>query len=168
MAQLNAQDLIETLGLEPHVEGGYFKKTFQANHRERIASPYGPRFQMTSIFYLLTRESPVGHWHRNRSDIVHYFHLGDAIEYHLIYPEGRLESLKLGSNILAAERLQFTALGQVWKCSHTLGGSHGFSLISEAVAPGWDAADMNLGTRENLLDPYPQHREIIEAFLSTQ
>ena len=44
------QTIIESLGLEAHVEGGYFKRTFQADHRQRIATAEGERFIMTSIF----------------------------------------------------------------------------------------------------------------------
>ncbi|MCT6778171.1 cupin domain-containing protein, partial [Streptomyces sp. CS7] len=32
--------------------------------------------RLTSIHYLLTRGSPVGHWHLNESDILHFHHHG--------------------------------------------------------------------------------------------
>ncbi|WP_324290231.1 cupin domain-containing protein [Streptomyces antarcticus] len=38
---------------------------------------------MTSIHYLLTHWSPVGHWHLNRSDILHFHHHGEPVTYHL-------------------------------------------------------------------------------------
>ena len=37
----------------------------------------GTSLQQTRV-YLLNSESPVGHFHRNKSDIVHFFHMGDA------------------------------------------------------------------------------------------
>ena len=40
-ATMDAEALIEALQLEPHVEGGYFRRTFQADHRERIETPAG-------------------------------------------------------------------------------------------------------------------------------
>ena len=36
--------VIEQLGLEEHVEGGYFRRTFQADHREKIDLGDGARF----------------------------------------------------------------------------------------------------------------------------
>lgn len=49
-----AQDVIKALDLEPHVEGGYFRRTYQADHREMLETTGGPRYLMTSIYYLLT------------------------------------------------------------------------------------------------------------------
>lgn len=154
--------LIERLGLEPHVEGGYFRRTFQADHRECVDQGDGPRFTMTSIYYMLTRESPVGRWHLNRSDIVHYFHLGSPVSYYLIDAEGRLETVELGPDLEAGQQLQLSVRGGMWKASHLQAGDYG--LISEAVAPGFDDQDMQLGEEASLLRAFPQHHELIRAF----
>ncbi|AQA20107.1 cupin [Halioglobus japonicus] len=154
--------VIAQLGLQGHVEGGYFKRTFQADHRPRIDAGIGPRFTMTSIYYLLTAESPVGHWHLNRSDIVHYYHLGAPLHYYMIHPDGRLETAVLGPDLAAGQQLQLTVRGGVWKASHLPGGDYG--LISEAVAPGFEYEDMTLGERAALLEVFPQHAELIQAY----
>ena len=154
--------VIEQLGLEGHVEGGYFRRTFQADHRDKIDLGDGPRFTMTSIFYLLTADSPVGQWHQNRSDIVHYFHLGSPLHYYLIHPDGRLETAVLGPDLVAGQRLQLTVPGGVWKASHLPAGDYG--LISEAVSPGFEYEDMQLGDRSTLLQAFPQHAELIRAY----
>nr|WP_324606917.1 cupin domain-containing protein [Streptomyces griseus] len=99
---ITAEYWIEALGLEEHVEGGYFRRTFQADHRPRISTPAGDRYTLTSIHYLLTRGSPVGHWHLNRSDILHFHHHGEAITYHLLYPDGRHRSAVLGQDLTGA------------------------------------------------------------------
>ncbi len=91
---MDVDELIEQLGLEAHVEGGYFRRTFQADHRDKIDTGAGPRFTLTSIYYLLTRDSPVGHWHLNHSDILHFFHLGTPVTYYLIHPDGSLETAR--------------------------------------------------------------------------
>ena len=85
-----ARQWIEWLELEPHVEGGYFRRTFQADHRATVPTPAGERFTLTSIHSLLTHWAPIGHWHLNRSDILHFHHHGDPITYHLLFPDGRL------------------------------------------------------------------------------
>ena len=154
--------LIASLGLEPHVEGGYFARTFQPDLRPKVSTPAGPRYTMTSIHYLLTDDSPVGHFHRNASDIVHFYHLGAPIHYFMLHPDGRLETAVLGPNLAAGERLQLTVLGGVWKASQLPAGEYG--LLSEAVAPGFDYADMALGKRAALLAEFPQHADIVRAF----
>ena len=154
--------VIEKLGLESHVEGGYFKRSFQADHREKIDQGDGPRFTMTSIFYLLTADSPVGHWHLNRSDIIHYYHLGDPVHYYMIHPDGVMETAILGPDLAAGQQLQLTVKGGIWKASHLPTGDYG--LVSEAVSPGFDYQDMQLGERPSLLNAFPQHRALIEAY----
>ena len=84
---------------------------------------------MTSIFYLLTAEGPIGHFHRNESDIVHYFHLGDPIEYFLIHPDGRLETVLMGPDPTRGQRLQLTVHGGIWKASRLTQGKAGYGLI---------------------------------------
>lgn len=157
------EDVVEALGLEGHVEGGYYRRTYEASHRDKISTDEGDRFLMTSIFYLLAAESPVGHFHLNRSDIVHYFHLGDPIEYFLIYPDGRLETVTMGHDITRGQQLQLTVKGGVWKASRLTSGSHGYGLISEAVSPGFDFADMTLGEASQLSEQFPQHAPLFPA-----
>jgi uncharacterized protein len=156
------QTVIDTLELQSHVEGGYFKRTFQADHRPTIDEGLGPRYTMTSIHYLLTAQSPIGHWHLNRSDIIHYFHLGAPIKYYMLHSDGRLETAVLGPDLAAGQRLQLTVRGGVWKASHLPAGDYG--LISEAVSPGFEYTDMTLGNREQLSQQFPEHRELISAF----
>lgn len=167
MAQENqpsAEELIQTLGLEGHVEGGYYRRTYEASNQARISTDDGDRFRMTSIFYLLTAGGPVGHFHRNRSDIVHYFHLGDPIEYVLIHPDGELQTVTMGPDPRKGHHLQLTVAGGVWKASRLNGeGKQGYGLISEAVSPGFDYRDMTLGITSQLLMDFPQHRSYIEA-----
>lgn len=154
--------IIATLGLEAHVEGGYFARTFQPDHRPQVQTPRGQRYTMTSIHYLLTDDSPIGHWHRNESDIVHFHHLGAPVHYYMLHPDGRLETAVLGSDLVAGQRLQLTVPGGAWKASHLPAGEYG--LISEAVAPGFDYADMALGTRAGLLEKFPQHADLVRAY----
>ncbi|WP_166219512.1 cupin domain-containing protein [Pseudomonas atagonensis] len=157
-----AKDLISALRLEPHLEGGFFRRTYQADHRDMLDTQNGPRYLLTSIYYLLTVDSPVGQFHFNQSDILHYFQLGDAIEYSLILADGSLQTYVMGNDVLAGQQLQLHVPGGIWKASRLLKGSNGFGLISEAVSPGFDFADMEMGNRQKLTAQFPQHRALIE------
>jgi len=156
-----AQDVVAALDLQPHTEGGFYRRTFQTDHCT-VETAGGHRYSMSSIYYLLTRDSPIGYFHLNRSDIVHYYHLGDGIQYSLIYPDGTLKSVVMGADILAGECLQLHVPGGVWKASQLLDGSAGYGLISEAVSPGFDYADMEMGIREKLDQRFPEHSMLIE------
>lgn len=163
MTTPSAETVIRVLDLEQHVEGGYYRRTFQADDREPIMTRDGERYLMTSIHYLLTDASPVGHFHLNRSDIVHYYHLGDPIEYFLLHSDGELERVVMGPDVAEGQRLQLTVRGGIWKASRLLPGAHGYGLISEAVSPGFDFADMTLGEQAELTGKFPQHGALIEA-----
>lgn len=156
------ETVIERLELEAHREGGYFKRSFQADHREKIVTENGLRYTLTSIYYLLTAESPVGHWHLNQSDIIHYYQLGSPVDYYMIQVDGTLSTATLGPDLAAGQQLQLSVRGGSWKASHLTMGDYG--LISEAVAPGFDYDDMRLAQAEQLIADFPQHRSLIEAY----
>ncbi|MGL6244150.1 cupin domain-containing protein [Pseudomonas sp.] len=157
----SAETVITALGLESHMEGGFYRRTFQSDHHSMVETGSGPRYLMTSIYYMLTKDSPTGHFHLNQSDIVHYYHLGDAIQYSLIFPDGTLKTVVMGSDIIAGQCLQLHVPGGVWKASRLTDGLAGYGLISEAVSPGFDYADMELGNRHRLSDQFPEHSELI-------
>ncbi len=161
-SSIAVETLIETLDLEAHVEGGYYKRIFQADHRPLIATERGERFTMTSIHYLLTAQSPVGHWHLNQSDIVHFFHLGAPIRYYLIHPNGELETVLMGPDPSAGQQLVLSVKGGTWKASHLESGDYG--LISEAVSPGFEYDDMTLAEADSLSQTFPQHEQLIRRF----
>ncbi len=123
---LKIGEIIKALGLEPHIEGGFFRRTYQSDDQNMVVTAGGQRHCMTSIFYLLTQNSPIGHFHLNQSDIVHYYHLGDPIQYTLIFPDGTLKTVVMGHDVLAAQCLQLHVPGGIWKASQVMHGAAGY------------------------------------------
>ncbi len=152
MTPTDKQQLIRQLALEPHVEGGYFRRSYAAPHSVTL-DDRGERLLMSSIYYLLTEDSPVGHFHCNRSDIIHYWHRGWPLTYYLIDPQGALHTAVLGPDLEAGEQLQLMVPGGWWKASRLECGDYG--LLSEAVSPGFDFTDMSLATAESLRTAFP-------------
>lgn len=150
-------DWILRLSLEAHPEGGYFKRIYTSPLLHSV--PHAQRPLCTSIYYLLTREQPIGRLHRNRSDILHYFLDGGPLEYLLLGPDGTLrrERLDAGSPFLLVP-------GGCWKASHLIeGATHG--LIAEVVTPGFDYADHQFCQEVDLRREHPQHLEALRPFL---
>ncbi|WP_417916556.1 cupin domain-containing protein [Candidatus Electronema sp. JC] len=159
---MTAAELIRLLQLEPHpTEGGYFRRTYES--ALHLACKYGERKLLTSIYYLLTQESPGGFLHRNRSDILHYHQCGAAVKYLLISPEGSLSERILGPDITHGESLQLLVPGGWWKASRLCGGE--YSLISEAVAPGFDYADNEIATDEIVQQHFPAFYDLLAPYL---
>ena len=158
-----SEAVIKALGLAKHIEGGYFRRTFISDYSASEVETSPGRKTMSSIYYLLNSESPVGHFHRNKSDIVHFFHMGDAIVYFLIHPDGVLEEVTLGHNIEDDHQLQLVVPGGVWKASLLkANGAFGYGLISEAVSPSFNYDDMTLGSSTLLKRDFPQHGDLID------
>jgi predicted cupin superfamily sugar epimerase len=137
----SARELIDYLNLEPHPEGGYFKRTYESQISAAVGPNGSDRKLLTCIHYLLTRESPIGCLHVNQSDIIHFFHQGSPITYTLVSPERELNQVILGTNLDEGQQLQLTVPSGWWKASELKSGDYG--LISEAVSPGFEYEDMN-------------------------
>ena len=149
---ITKEKIIAKLELEPHPsEGGYFKRTYESelNFKEENSE----RKLLTSIYYMLTNDSSIGYLHRNKSDIIHFYHLGSPIRYTIVTSDGKVQEKILGPNIAEGELLQLVVKGGDWKASQLC--SDEFGLISEAVSPGFDYADNEIANLEtfNLLHP---------------
>lgn len=162
----SVQRLIERLGLEAHDEGGYFRQIHQSEWTcETPDRPGGTRYGINTIYYLMTADSPVGHLHRNRSDIIHFFHAGSPIAYYTVSPHGQLQRAVLGPDPDQGHVFQMTVPGGYWKTSVLEQGA--FGLLSEAVAPGFDYRDRELATPGEIQRLFPRLWPQLEAFTLT-
>lgn len=157
--QLSKEQVKQILQLDGHFEGGYFRQSFKAEHRPNVMTERGERTAMTTIYYMLTDDSPIDHFHTKYSDGIEYYHLGDPITYHLIHPDGRYEKVVVGPDIANGQQLQLAVTGGTFKAAELPSGSYG--LVSEAVAPGWEMEDMVLINKQELLEKFPQHSDVI-------
>lgn len=155
--KISKQTLINQLNLQKHIEGGYFNRTYQSE------LTFNSRPTMTSIYYMLTNDSPIGYFHSNKSDIMHYFHLGEPITYLTLSPDGQLETFILGSDVTAGHVLQKVVKGGYWKASILKKGE--FGLLSEAVSPGFEFSDMAIAKPEVLQSHFPDLWEKIKPYL---
>ncbi|KAH7881368.1 RmlC-like cupin domain-containing protein [Lentinula edodes] len=145
--------LIHDLQLQKHPEGGYFAETDR--QVTQVLSPFSrnePRPLGTSIYYLLTKDSPSGVIHMNKSVTYHILHQGRA-EYTLIYPTNppTIEKHIIGTNVSAGESRQLLVGTGVWKMSRLLPEDmdHG-CLITEVVVPGFHWEDHQFLTKGGL------------------
>lgn len=159
---MTKQELIQKLNLVKHTEGGYFSETYRSEEKMTVDRVGKERNVMTSIFYLLTDDRPTNYFHKNISDIVHYFHTGSALTYMIIHPDGKFEKIKLGMNINAGEVPQLIVKGGCWKAATLLSGEYG--LLGEAVAPGFEYRDMQIADA-SLLEEFPRLKEEIKNYI---
>ena len=134
-----AAELIRLLGLEPHPEGGFYRRVFCSG--ENVSRPDGTaRPALTSIHFLLPGGA-VSRWHRVLSDEAWHFHEGSPLELFLMPPGGGpVERLVLGPPEGSALPLRVVPAGW-WQAARSLGGH---TLAGCSVGPGFDFADFTM------------------------
>lgn len=148
-------DLVEKLNLQAHPEGGFYSETYRS--REQIHGK--DRQLMTSIYFLLTSDN-VSRFHRIKSDEIWFFHAGSPLIVHTLDENGHTEN-KVGLNLSKGEQPQFLVKKNTIFGS-TVMGENSYALVSCVVSPGFDFADFELFTKEELLPLFPEHEAIIE------
>ncbi|MFJ9175948.1 cupin domain-containing protein [Streptomyces sp. NPDC102360] len=151
------RDWQSELDLEPHGEGGHFRRVYTSPHE--VSTPYGPRPSATSIYYLLDERQPSGLLHRNRSDILHFLIDGGPLEYVTVTPDGALHRTVLGPD---DERFLLVPGGH-WKASRLFDGARN-GLVAEVVTPGFDYTDHEFATRA-VLEEFPHLAEELRDFV---
>lgn len=150
---MDADYWIEHLGMEPHPEGGFYKRTFESDEMIVTESHSTQRRLYTSIYFLL-RSEDISHFHRLKSDELWYFHGGSALSVHIIDESGRYRVEKLGLDIANGEKPQvLVAKGSIF--GSTVEREDAYSLVGCMVAPGFDFADFELFTQSDLLARFP-------------
>lgn len=160
MERLTAARLIELLGLEPlPVEGGFFRQTWLSSEvigAAALPSRYGRDKPAGTVIYYLLSDEPdsFSALHRLPTDEVYHFYLGDPVELLMLHPDGRSESVVLGQDLLAGQRVQHNVPRGVWQGSRLRDGGS-VALLGTSMAPGFDPADYEGGSREALSARYP-------------
>lgn len=160
----SAEEIIKILGLKPHPkEGGYFLETYRSS--EKISKsdlperyPCDKNFG-TAIYYLLT-PGTFSPFHRLPTDELFHFYLGDPVIMIQLHPDGSSNIITLGQDIMNGQQLQVVVPKDSWQGLYLKEGGT-FGLMGTTMSPGFDYSDYEEGTREALLEQYPEHFELI-------
>jgi predicted cupin superfamily sugar epimerase len=160
------QQLIETLELQPHPEGDFYKETYRSEHsipNNALAGNHeGDRSYSTGIYFMLTGDT-FSAFHRIEQDELWFFHQGYTIELHMISPKGAHSKHLIGNDISSGERPQLLVPATYWFAARVVDTSE-FALVSCTVSPGFDFRDFILPSQEELTMKFPQHAAIISQF----
>jgi predicted cupin superfamily sugar epimerase len=159
-----SDQLIRHLNLQPHPkEGGFFRETYRAEDRcppTALPARYGSeRRASTAIYYVLT-PATFSALHRLQTDEIFHFYLGSPVRMLQLLPNGTGRTIVLGSDLLAGQQVQVVVPRGVWQGS-TLEPGGDFALLGCTVAPGFEYADYESGTRHELVERFPAYAELI-------
>jgi predicted cupin superfamily sugar epimerase len=157
---LTAEQIIDTLQLKPHPEGGFFSETFRAEPLPMALPARGERSASTAIYFLL-RAQDFSALHVVASDEVWHHYYGDALELHCFDADRRHRLVWLGSELLSDQRPQHVVRSGELQAARVTPGAHGFVLCGCTVAPGFDFADFRMPPRAELCAQLPEHTALV-------
>lgn len=151
--QKNFDELVKTLDLIPHPEGGFYRETYRSEEMK------GKRNLMSCIYFLLS-SNDVSHFHRIKSDEMWFFHGGSPLIVHVLDAFGHHEYV-LGNDLPKGILPQFLVPKNTIFGSTVL-ENNSYSLVSCVVSPGFDFSDFELFKQDELMEIYPESKSIIE------
>jgi predicted cupin superfamily sugar epimerase len=160
----DAEHWIRALGLVRHPEGGYFRETYRAAEgitRNCLPGRFGGDRAFSTAIYFLLAGTDFSALHRLKQDEVWHFYDGGPLTVHVLDEAGGYAPLKLGRRLDQGEAPQAVVRAGCY-FGAALDDPAGFALAGCTVAPGFDFADFEIPTREQLLRLYPGHRPVIE------
>ncbi|MDR3369227.1 cupin domain-containing protein [Rhodoferax sp.] len=158
-----AQSYVQTLQMQPHPEGGYFKETYRSAQVMDVARPGSAELASRNIstgIYFLLEQGNFSAFHKIRSDEMWHFYAGHALEVLELAENGQMRCTRLGPDLLHGEVFQHVVPADTWFAAR-VAGNGAFSLVGCTVAPGFDFADFSMADRAALLAAFPQHRQTI-------
>lgn len=135
-----AAELIASLHLSPHPEGGYYRRVFYSSEKVLPRDGRGERRALSTIYFLLL-QGQHSRWHRLRSDEVWHFYEGEGLE--LLWVEETWQSHNrciLGPLAEGKSPVAVVPAG-CWQAARPLGA---YALVGCTVGPGFEFDDFEL------------------------
>lgn len=130
---MDAQELIERLGLAPHPEGGWYRE----NWRDVPAD--GGRGAGTAIYFLLAGGEH-SHWHRVDAAEAWHHYAGDPLELAIADGDDH-QVVTLGGDLATGGEPQAVVPARAWQAARSVGA---WSLMGCTVAPAFDFSGFEL------------------------
>lgn len=127
MNNMSAGDVIALLGLEPHIEGGFYRQTFADQH-DATGRPIS-----TLIYYMLT-DNQAGAWHKVDSAEVWHWYAGAPMELSISRDGKTVTTHRLGIDLASGQRPQAVVPPWAWQRARVEGE---WALVGCTVAPGF-------------------------------
>lgn len=131
---LEARAVIETLGLQPHPEGGHFREIW------RDPAPDGERGAGTAIYYLLAAGER-SHWHRVDAAEAWHWYAGGPLALGVSEDGRASERLLLGPDLGAGQQPFRLVPKGWWQAAEPLGR---WALVGCTVSPAFDFAGFEM------------------------
>jgi predicted cupin superfamily sugar epimerase/uncharacterized protein (DUF952 family) len=132
------------------VEGTLYHSSWRSAAENTHGEPAG-----TAMIGLYA-DSPesVSCFHRLTHDEVWHAYAGDPFSLFLLHPDGRTETVLMGTDPIAGQRVQYVVPAGVWQAGCLVAGGR-FALFGCTMAPGFTGGCFEAGAATDLLAQYP-------------
>lgn len=125
------EELIRTLDLAPHPEGGYFRRIYEATKRTEVNGIERPT--LTAIKFLIPG-GVVSRWHRVDATEIWDWSEGGPLELSMFDSDTRvLSRTQLDTSARGGQQVQVVQAG-IWQSARSLGE---YTLMDCSVSPGF-------------------------------
>lgn len=130
---MTADELIRTLDLKPHPEGGWYRETW------RSKAPDGERAAATAVYYVF-QPGATSPWNRVDADEMWLWHSGDPLELLIAESDDApVRTARLGGRIDKGEQPQVVIPAGQWQSAAPVDGAEaGYTFLSCIVAPAFE------------------------------
>ena len=162
---MTADEVKKILGLQPHLrEGGFYVRTYESGEMLQPTAfadgrYHSPRHTGTAIYYLL-EPGTFSEMHSLRSDELFHFYLGDPVEMLQLHADGTGSIARIGNRLELGERPQVTVPRGTIQGSRLVPGG-AWALLGCTVSPGFEFADYQSPTRQELCAKWPEFSQLI-------
>lgn len=151
---MTAADVIQTLQLAPHPEGGWYREIYRSVDQVRRGAE--ERSATTAIYYLLEQQQ-LSRWHVVDADEIWHFYGGAPLELLAYEPNTCQLTRHLLHSVGADARPIGVIPSGVWQAARSLGE---YSLVGCTVSPGFEFSGFRFTA------DLPDHRAHFVAELS--
>lgn len=166
---LTPEEIVKLLQLEPNATCGFVRVTFVS--REAVApgglpAPFADGRPLGSaLYFLVTPDAPV-RLHRIRNDQLYHYYLGDPLEVFLLHADGTSETVVVGPDIRAGQRVQLFIPGSTFHTARLAGKKRWF-LGASTEWPGVVPADVEIGNLDQIAPKYPSVEADLRAIAAS-
>lgn len=155
-------ELVDKLNLQPHPEGGYYRRNWQStlsgDAKDASGKVTHPKRALgSSILYLLP-SSELCAWHRLSCEEMWHHYSGSPLLIHQISLQRGWESFVLGSDVLKGEQQQVIIPPKTWFAAKVI-EEDSFSFCGCTLWPAFTYADFELAEKSRLLDEFPHYAD---------
>lgn len=145
----SSSEYIDSLGLLPHPEGGYYRQVYGNDNMGKKG--------ISTIYYMLCNDEFSAFHRLHGMTEIWYYHAGEPLDIYVISADGELTVHQLSAD----KELQVVIEPELWFAVE-LHDKQGFSLVGCAVAPAFTFENFELANKSDLVQKFPQHRQLIE------